>query len=376
MMGKKRLIGSLSVEWWSIMTAVSPGALELWLRAFIPDPAHAGKAQGYIDPRPGNASQSIVRLIPTSVGGGVPLPVCFVTDHRGFSSSDSSTARLDTKFSISFTNTGQPAIAPVAGRTTAGVTTRVNCSDGSESASAPGSVDRDALGAPSFSNGMIQVIGQVTGTNNLAGPIAPSIDYSFDLKWTPWEGKLTAKLTYGSFPAFEVYARSGEGSWQQVIQRLPSGKPWSLAGDGLGINTESEEQSLDLPGADGIFQSNDADRRFTLQISGQKFTLTERNAAGQTLVRDTSVSYRLDGTAVISRPNDTDVLTFLGFQPALRAEILAAGPKPSFINASFNGIGLKADWYGLLVTKDAKAHLKELIQPGTKPPKTFSLLRT
>ena len=141
------------------------------------------------------------------------------------------------------------------------------------------------------------------------------------------------------------------------------------------IKLTREEQSVALGTLDGIWKSTDAEQRFRLNVSGAVFKLTERNSAGTELVRDARVQFDDDGTVKISRLNDDEVLNFLGFQPSLRAEIAARSPSPSFIWFSLADGGLHADWYGLLVTKDEKAHLKELVQPGTRPPKAFTFQR-
>ena len=92
------------------------------------------------------------------------------------------------------------------------------------------------MGTPAVADGTIQAIGQAQGTNVI--PLAgrgPSIDYSFDIKWKPLHGTLSAALTYGTFPAFEAYARVEGGNWTPLLQRLPTGSPWNLTLDGLGL---------------------------------------------------------------------------------------------------------------------------------------------
>lgn len=233
----------------SVARAEPPaGGVEIWIRAFIPDPAHAGRAAEYVIPRPGNPAESIVRLLPTDRLPNRAAPPCFATDNRGFSSSEGTTARLETRFTIAPVQGGGARVTPSSGRTTASQTIEVNCSTGAQVATAPGKVDRDTLGRPAIADGTIQVIGQVTGKNELAARgLAPAIDYSFDVRWSPSSGRLIIAVSYGSFPSLEVYARTRESDWQPVLRHSPTGSPWSLAGDTLGINLERRQETLTLP---------------------------------------------------------------------------------------------------------------------------------
>jgi hypothetical protein len=79
---------------------VADGAVEIWIRAFIPNKANAAKAADYIVPRPNSPGQSIVRLLPTDKLPDRATPACFVTDNRGFSAEAGTTARLETRFTL------------------------------------------------------------------------------------------------------------------------------------------------------------------------------------------------------------------------------------------------------------------------------------
>jgi hypothetical protein len=125
----------------------------------------------------------------------------------------------------------------------------------------------------------------------------------------------------------------------------------------------------------GKWRSAAPAQRFSIEISGTTAQWTERSAGGATLTRDVPLRELPDGTFRIERPNDAEVLSFLGFQPALRGEILAQGPLPSYMILSWDGESVRGDWYGLLVTKDANAHLKSIAQPGSRPPALFPLAR-
>lgn len=216
--------------------------VEVWIRAFIPNPANAGRSQGFILPRPGEATGSFVKV-------DVPLlgTQCFLTDHRGFNSGPASTARLETRMSLRLAG-GQGTAFPSTGRTSAGTTAAVDCATGALRVQAPGRVIHDHLGHPAVADGVVQVIGQVTGTNVLAAHgIGPSIDYSFDLQWKPSTRTLTARVTYGAFPAFEMYARRPTGTWMSVVTSRPSSTPWGLTGDVWGTGVERRGVSVSIP---------------------------------------------------------------------------------------------------------------------------------
>lgn len=348
-------------------------SVEVWLRAFIPDPQHAGPAAAQIVPNPTGAGSMVLLHAATPA-----LPnLCFATDHRGFDSTSSSTARLETRFSLQ--QQGATARVTAGPRTTASVTRKLSCTAGTLLQQMAGSVDRDHLGAPAVAAGTVQVIGQAQGRNLLtpAGALGPAIDYSFDLQWTPKTATLKASLTYGSFPAFEVYARQPGGPWVTVLRQLPTGAPWQLAGSGFGLNTLNQVVTVNVAGANGVWESQSPApaRRFALEISWGKAVWSETNATGTVLAREVALEELPNGTFRIQRPNDAEVLAFLGYQSSLRAEILARNPQPSFMILSLDGANVRAEWNGLFVTKDANARLKDLFQPGTRPFTPFTFTR-
>jgi hypothetical protein len=236
-MKKLKLLMLLSIIDFSVVAQV--GSLEVSIKAFIPDPKNAGQANGNIIRLPNGNNGSMVSF----------ATYCFKSDNRGFSSDPKASSRLVTNFTINPTSGTTAAIIPNEGRTIAGITSRINCVDGSVIESKKGVVDRDAIGATAVANGTIQVIGQVTGTNILtpARGLGPSIDYSFDLQWNSTTNTLIAKINFGSFPAFEMYARQPGGKWVPVVQQLPTKTPLSLAGDAFGINTEVKNVTIKIP---------------------------------------------------------------------------------------------------------------------------------
>jgi hypothetical protein len=331
--------------------AAQTGAVEIWMRAFIPDPDNAGAARGAI--------------VQSSVGGSVVKVSardkeveCYATDHRGFSDDPSTTARLETKFSLIPTGQGTAMVRPASERTSTATTTQVDCSTFVGVRSERGLIERDHISVPAIADGAFQVAGQVTGKY-------PSINYSFELRWRPFPGELTAIVSVGTFPAFEMYARTPGQQWVEVVRTLPNG-------DALGGGFTQLSESVTLPVLDGRWESDDVQRRFLLTIHGASAVWTERDAAGGELTRRLPIWFG-DGAATISRANDVEVLTFLGFQPEVRDEILARAPIPSFITLTIDDQGLLAEWFGVVVIKDRQGSFKTLIQPGARAPKRFRL---
>lgn len=229
------LAGSTNVE-------ASVGTLEVWFRAFIPNPSHAGKASKHIYSLPHQPNKSIVKV----------ANQCFSTDHRGFSTNNQLSSRIDTKFSLQILNKHTASIVPRIGHSKAAVTAKVNCKTGITLEQKPGVITRDHVGRVFYHAGTFQVLGQVAGRNEI--PLlgkGPQIDYSFDLKWRPNLGQLTVSSTFGDFPAFEMYARASGRSWVSIIQQLPSGTPWTLFDGGLGINARRVTTNVYVPVLEG-----------------------------------------------------------------------------------------------------------------------------
>jgi len=361
-------LGSALLCSYASLAHATPGQVEIWVRAFIPNPLNAGLASQYIRSINGD-SGSVVTLLPIKTPN-----ICFSTDNRGFSFSAVSTARLETRFTVLPVGTEAAEVLPSTGRSTAAVTHQVDCQIGEAVRQAPGRIDRDHMGQPAVADGVIQVVGQAQATNVI--PLmghGPSIDYSWDVKWRPFQGRLSVRATYGNFPAFEVYARTEGGDWIPVYKREPSGSPWDLAKDSLGIGVQSDTQEIQLYPLDGVWHTDDDGHRFTLKFNKEVVTWSETSSAGAVLRRAVTPRFNANGSVSLERPNDNEVLSFLGYQPTLQREIQARAPRSSFLTLKLDGKRLIAEWNGLLVTKDAQAHLKELIQPGERAPKVFGL---
>ena len=122
----------------------------------------------------------------------------------------------------------------------------------------------------------------------------------------------------------------------------------------------------------GTWESTDAGRRWLIQFSGNSAVWTERVTGGPT-IRRTVLLQRggADAKFRLLRENDTEVLTALGFSPAIRTAVLARSPRPSFLTFSFDGVTLTAEWQGILVIKDNRGQFRELRQPEQVPSKHF-----
>jgi hypothetical protein len=329
------------------------------MRAFTPDAINAGAAGGSIVQS--SADISVVKLVLRNRDFE-----CYATDNRGFSSDPSTTARLETKFRLIPTGRTTAIVRPASQRTSAATTTQVDCARSISLRGEMGHVERDHIGTPAVRDGTAHVGGEVSSENSIApGGQGPPINYSFDLAWRPFPGELTATVRVNRFPAFEMYARTPGQDWIEVVRTLPSGMP-------LDASIIQLSESLTLPVLDGTWESDDLQRRFLLRIHGTSVVWTERNAAGGELTRQLPM-WLGDDAATISRANDAEVLTFLGFQPQLREQILARSPIPSFITLTIDEQGLLAEWFGVLAIKDQRDRLKTLIQPGDKAPKRFHL---
>lgn len=332
--------------------AAQTGSVEIWMRAFVP-----------------GADGSVFKMSVRDAN-----VECYATDHREFSSDPSATSRLETKFSLVPTGQNSAIVRPAVERTTMTSTARVDCSTLAGVRSEEGRVEKDHIGTPSLRDGAVQVAGHVVGNVISLDGADPSIDFSFDLQWRPLPGQLSATVTVGTFPAFEMYARTPGQQWVEVVRTLPTGAPWTVGRNKFGVGFTQLSDSVALPVLDGTWESDDAQRRFLLRIQGASAVWTERDVAGRELTRQLPIWFG-DGAATVSRANDVEVLTFLGFQPELRQQILARSPIPSFITLTVDEQGLLAQWFGVLVVKDKQGRLETLVQPGTRAPKTFRLRR-
>lgn len=115
----------------------------------------------------------------------------------------------------------------------------------------------------------------------------------------------------------------------------------------------------------GIWTSSDSSQRWTLDFNENGCKWTEKNSINQKLTR--IVLLQRNGAAwKIQRPNDEEVLRFLGASDDVCAEILARNPNPSFMVLNVGDLTFQATWNGLKWTS-SNGHLDRLEQPGTTP---------
>ena len=122
---------------------------------------------------------------------------------------------------------------------------------------------------------------------------------------------------------------------------------------------------------DGLRQSTDKEKRFAIQFRGLSAPceFIERNRKGKELRVPVMIQIVPGAKGVtnyvLERPNDNkDVLTFYEFSQALQGDIIASMPKPSRLVLTRTGDKLKAEWYGLTISRDAAGRLANSKQPG------------
>src|SRR5687768_9664504 len=111
--------------------AAQTGSVEIWMRAFIPDAA--GRA---------------VKMSVRNQDGE-----CYATDHRGFSTDPSTTARLETRFNLIPLGQSRAMVRPESQRTSMASTTQVDCNTLADLRSEMGRVEKDHIGTPALRDG-------------------------------------------------------------------------------------------------------------------------------------------------------------------------------------------------------------------------------
>jgi hypothetical protein len=130
------------------------------------------------------------------------------------------------------------------------------------------------------------------------------------------------------------------------------------------------------PSNSGNWNSSDLGKRFGLSIDGPAVRWTERSGASDLQKNVTAKRGPDKRSFIIERPNTDDILRFLGFSDAaLRAEIIAAGPRSSFMIVRPKQGDLEGEWHGLIVKKKPNGRLDALVQPEQVPAKFFPFAR-
>lgn len=190
-------------------------------------------------------------------------------------------------------------------------------------------------------------------------------DKSFAIKNT-WEGRNDYQIIENDCITFATEVTKSLGLTIPV--RELTDRPWKYVDKFLSSNNQSDFLS-------GVWESSDPIKRFKLEITKMNCIWTERTQSGQTIVKTMEIK-KENGIYKIYRPNDNEVLTFLGYQNTIRSQILARGANPSYIDIKrIDGKNLQGLWNGIIIIKDASANLKEIKQPGSTPAKQFNFVR-
>ena len=129
---------------------------------------------------------------------------------------------------------------------------------------------------------------------------------------------------------------------------------------------------------DGLWQSTDKEKRFAILFHGLTLPaeFIERNRKGKELRMAVTVQISPGAKGVTSyvleRPNDSkEVLSFYDFNALLQGDIMASKPKPSRLVLTRVGDKLRAEWYGLTISRDAAGRLAKTKQPGVVKPRMY-----
>jgi hypothetical protein len=119
----------------------------------------------------------------------------------------------------------------------------------------------------------------------------------------------------------------------------------------------------------GVWESDDAGKRWKLDFNENGCIWIEKNAAGQTL-RSEAALVKQGPQWKIERANTAAVLTFFGTAANAVGQILAQQPKASFMLLELHdqpGERLVSHWNGLRWTLKPDGSLERIEQPGSTP---------
>jgi hypothetical protein len=126
----------------------------------------------------------------------------------------------------------------------------------------------------------------------------------------------------------------------------------------------------------GVWQSNDTQQRWLLDFNENGCIWTERSSSGATLQRTVPLLKTATGWK-IERPNDAEVLRFIGARDSIINDIMSRNPNPSFIELDVQDSSVQGKWNGLRWILDAGGNLVNIEQPGSTPntKKDYSFVR-
>ncbi len=345
--------------------------IKIWVNAFIPR-----TLPGTTHPTPTFIVPAGVHKDKTSLKGPPLISGFFLTDQRFFSSVLTESSRMHHEVTIEIDNN---RIVSVLAK--CDPTIEIDPLDtGTVKCSQAGSAADMKIEDISISADKLLFSFKYNGAaDNPCVTPSPDIDWSIkiqaELEFGGEGGRIKVSGLVDEFPAYEMYASVDGGPPIKIFNISPEeGKtPWNLIGNPT-VRIEPQPGSFLVKEfgslKNGNWQSNDTAQRFRLSISDQNVTWTEKNGSGVLLSRN--VSLGVSGTNWrIERPNDSEVLRHLGFQPNIIPAIIALNPRPSFIVFTMKDGKLSASWNGLVVIKNPDGSVKELVQPGVRPPAQF-----
>ena len=346
---------------------------DVWAKAFIPN-THPTNP-GYIRPVPG-ANNKFMIPGPGIPGTVQPLPLvgnCYNTNNRGFSKDVTAEAKLTVR--VRFSIDGQVLSAVSTDKIPSAITEQYDCPTGAVTCSKAPDLGGIIVDQPTIVAGIVSIRLRGSGTNPclpVPAALTPAIKFDVMVQIDPSTGFVKSDGTVARFPSYEAYVRLNDEPPVVIFQEPPSpgSTAWSLFFD------RAVGNQIVFANFDGDWTSIDLGHRFSFRINKNKIKLTERNANGLSISRDTNFDALLGKGYHVTRDNDPEVLNFLGFSPDIQASILAAGPLPSYFDVKRDGGNLTSAWNGLLVIKDEKAKFKEMRQPGQSTSKPYSFSKT
>lgn len=214
-------------------------SLDILIRAFIPDVSHAGKgAKHVIDVR----GKSVLKF----------LGQCFEGDNRGFSADYNETSRIGTWFRIMRRESVDDFRVEGVGRSKSNKgswsspSSLVSCSKGTALHELrPARLRKNEM-KPVRRGDAIEISGKLGASNNavriggvpIPDLLVPPINYEYKIIWNPVSGDVSAEFSHDKFPAYEMYARSGNRPWRMLFRDKPQSGPLGLTGVGGRVDHE------------------------------------------------------------------------------------------------------------------------------------------
>jgi hypothetical protein len=139
----------------------------------------------------------------------------------------------------------------------------------------------------------------------------------------------------------------------------PLSQDWASAQTGL---FTPAEKWADLDGIWENKETRDVKKRFRLEIQEGMAgaTLIEHGATSE-IRRELRINGAGPGSWVIERPQDAELLAFLGVKPDLANAALATNPPPSTLTVTKKGAVLSAVWKGIVIQTNGQKRLEKVV---------------